>query len=586
MTHAGPPDEREYWQDEAGDQPLRRHEGWFAGQKDAFQAAMNGAPLEKSLSILIHTALEQVSHDRRCAFYIANADRTALHHVVGMPESYARLVNGLKIGTDSFACGLALATGQPVITRDVTEEPLWETFVQTAHEHDFRACWSFPVETSAGKIVGTFAMYFREPREPVLRDFELIASLTHSASIIISHHQQAEERAQAQAALAAQHILQESEERFRNLANSAPVMLWMAGRDKLCEFANQGWLEFTGRTMQQEMGFGWAESLHPADREHFFGTSEPAFEARQPFKIECRIRRHDGQYRWIENVAVPRFAQDGEFLGYVGSAIDITEQKQARELELHLGALQRLAAIGELTAAIAHEVRQPLAAIRTNALAAQKLLLAASPPSGALDDIIADIVADNDRAEHVLARIRDLTMKREIERTRLNLTSVIADTIGLVAADAQRRRITIQAELEPSIPPVMGDRTQLQQVFLNLIINAMDAMENTPASWRNITLMARLIGESVQLAVVDHGHGIDHVHLPRLFESFFTTKNAGMGLGLSIAKSIIERHGGRIWAQNNPGRGAMFRVKLPVASLAPSATDRSRTTNPTSKGAG
>ena len=153
MTHARTPDEGKHWQDDVSEQALRRHEGWFAGQKNAFQAAMNGEPLEKSLGILLGTALEQVNHDRRCAFYIANADRTELRHVVGMPESYARLINGLKIGTDSFACGLALATGQPVITRDVTEEVRWEPFVQAAREHDFRACWSFPVETCAGKCV-------------------------------------------------------------------------------------------------------------------------------------------------------------------------------------------------------------------------------------------------------------------------------------------------------------------------------------------------------------------------------------------------------------------------------------------------
>src|SRR5262249_32604815 len=153
----------------------------------------------------IETTLEEVNHDRRCAFHIANAERTELHHVVGMPESYARAVKGFKISTDSFACGLAAATGQPVVVRDVNEEPSLRPLLWLAHEHDIRSYWSFPVETAAGKIVGTFTMYFREPHEPTPRDHEFIASLTDSASIIVSHHQNLEERAQAESALAAQH---------------------------------------------------------------------------------------------------------------------------------------------------------------------------------------------------------------------------------------------------------------------------------------------------------------------------------------------------------------------------------------------
>jgi signal transduction histidine kinase len=272
---------------------------------------------------------------------------------------------------------------------------------------------------------------------------------------------------------------------------------------------------------------------------------------------------------------VPRLAPDGEFLGFVGVGVDITDQKQAREIELHLAELQRLAAIGELTAAIAHEIRQPLAAIRANALALEKLVPAANPTSAMLHEAICDILADNDRAEAILRRIRDFSLKREVQRTRLDITSIIADTIRLVALDAQKRRINIDAQLESSVPPAMGDRTQLQQVLMNLIINAMDAMEDTPSSLRHITVDARLSGGNVNVTIVDRGHGIDQAHLSRVFESFFTTKRHGMGLGLSIAKSIIERHGGNIWAKNNAERGASFGFALPITSAANSVRDRS-----------
>src|SRR5262245_42016382 len=171
----------------SAEQALRRAEAWFVGQKEAFQAAMNGATLETSLGILIRTAIEQADSDRRCAFCRVGPDGTGLHHVVGMGDAYARRVDGFKIGPDSLACGLAAWNGRPVMTPDVEEEPRWKPWLELAREFNFRGCWSFPIETSAGRIVGTFAMYFQRPRIPTASDSHLIASLTHSAAIIISH---------------------------------------------------------------------------------------------------------------------------------------------------------------------------------------------------------------------------------------------------------------------------------------------------------------------------------------------------------------------------------------------------------------
>lgn len=173
---------------------LRSTQIWLAAQKEAFQAAMNGASLRASLGILIDTAVEQTNGDRRCAFYIADANGTALRHVVGMPESYAQHVDGLAISAESLACGLAIATGEPVITPDVLEEPRWRPWTWLAREYDYRGCWSFPVETSTEKRVGTLAMYFTEPREPTASDRDLAAVLNQTAAFIIAQHQQTDER--------------------------------------------------------------------------------------------------------------------------------------------------------------------------------------------------------------------------------------------------------------------------------------------------------------------------------------------------------------------------------------------------------
>jgi PAS domain S-box-containing protein len=360
--------------------------------------------------------------------------------------------------------------------------------------------------------------------------------------------------------------VRDSEERFRTMANCAPVMIWMAGRDKLCEFFNQGWLAFTGRNMEQEVGNGWAQGVHPDDLQHCLEIYHSAFDARRPFEMEYRLRRHDGEYRWVLDTGAPRFAPDAEFMGYVGTAVDITERKQAEESNRHVEHLQRLAVMGQLTAAIAHELSQPLTAISNNVDTAAHLLNFANPRLDELGEIISDIRADGGRAREVISRIRHFVLKREPRMEPLDLNSIVAETLDLLAGDARRRGVQVRAELTPEIPLVIGDRTQLQQVLINLAMNAMDAMANTPRATRCLTLQTRLNGDDhVEVAVADCGDGVAPDHLPRLFESFFTTKRDGMGLGLFLARSIIESHHGRIWAENNPRSGAIFRFTVLVA---------------------
>lgn len=365
----------------------------------------------------------------------------------------------------------------------------------------------------------------------------------------------------------AERSLQESEARFRSIANSAPAMLWVAGTDKLCTFVNESWLVFRGRTLERELGSGWTEGVHPEDAPHCLAVYHSSFDARRPFEMEYRIQRSDGEYRWVLDVGKPRFSLNGEFLGYAGSVLDITDRKDVEEKTRALAHVQRLALLGELTAAVAHELRQPSAAIMSNAEAALVLLERGEAPSDEIREIVVDIHRANLRANSVLGHIRDFLRKRETEKQPLDLNTVVADVLLLVIVDSQRRRIQIRTELGEGLPVVVGNRMHLEQVLLNLIVNAMDAMSETQPEKRNLTIRtSKPNGDArVEVAIADSGSGIASANLPRLFESFFTTRADGMGLGLSIARSIVESHGGRIWADNNPGGGATFRFTLDTA---------------------
>lgn len=362
----------------------------------------------------------------------------------------------------------------------------------------------------------------------------------------------------------AENSLRESERRFRTMADTAPVLIWMSGTDKRCEFFNQGWLDFTGRTQAEESGDGWTEGVHADDLQRCVDTYCSAFDARQEFEMEYRLRRHDGEFRWILDKGVPRFAASGEFVGYIGTAVDVTDRRRAEETTRNLAHVSRLAMLGELTALVAHEIRQPLSAILSNADAAALLLKSAQPPLGEIREILADIRRDDLRAEEAIRRIRGLLQKRQMRMQPLNVNESIAEVLMLVTSDAARRRIQLHKQLDLTLPLVAGDRVYLQQVLLNLIVNAMDAMRNTPEAARQLTIRTQMLGcDAIEVAISDHGHGIVAENASAIFESFFTTKEGGMGLGLGIAKSIIESHKGQIWAENNRDGGATFHFSVP-----------------------
>jgi PAS domain S-box-containing protein len=370
----------------------------------------------------------------------------------------------------------------------------------------------------------------------------------------------------------AEERLRESEARFQAMADTAPVLIWMTGTDGLCNYFNKPWLEFTGRTTEQEVGLGWTQGVHPDDVQGCFDGFLPAFQARKPFRMEYRLRRADGEYRWLIESGIPRYTPGGEFEGYIGSNIDITDRKRAeeererlRQVLADLAHTNRVTTMGELTASFAHEIKQPIAAAVTDARTCLRWLARDRPDIEEAREAASRIIKDVTVASEITSRIHSLFKKEELQRQLVDVNEIIREMIALLRGEAGRYSISIHTELTTDLPNIRGDRVQLQQVFMNLMINAIDAMHEMNAA-RDLTIKSQRNPEDQLLvSVSDNGVGLPPQHADKIFDAFFTTKSQGTGMGLPISRSIIESHGGSLWASPNSERGTTFQFTLPSA---------------------
>jgi len=371
--------------------------------------------------------------------------------------------------------------------------------------------------------------------------------------------------------------LRESEQRFRDYAETASDWLWETGPEHSFTRVSEK-VATLGIDPANRVGMPrWAFATDVEEEPEKWRLHRATLEAHQPFRhFRYRTSAGDGSVLYVATSGKPVFDQEGRFLGYRGVSNDVTAsvraeqiEKALRQAQAELAHVTRVMTLGEVTASFAHEVNQPLTAIVNNANACLGLLPSGQPELHEVRDALGDIVGDAERASAIIQRIRALATRSPLEKVPLRLEDVVEDVVALAAGESAARRVTIRADVPADLPVVSGDRVQLQQVLLNLVVNGMDAMTSVDEPERLLEIRGRPgMHDDTQVATIsvqDHGIGFDAGEIGRLFEAFYTTKPHGMGMGLAISRSIIETHGGRLWAEPNQGPGATFSFSVPAA---------------------
>jgi PAS domain S-box-containing protein len=364
-------------------------------------------------------------------------------------------------------------------------------------------------------------------------------------------------------------VLQSNERSLRLIINTIPTHIYVLNTEGFVQYVNQAVMDYTGLSMEDVHQEDYRDRvIHPEDFKRVGAPRAAGLRCGQPFSTEQRVLGNDGQYRWFLVRYEPLLDEQGRIVRWYVAAFDIEDRKRAEE-ELHnaratLAHMSRVMTMGELTASIAHEVSQPLSGIITNANTCLRMLAAGQPNLEGACETARRTIRDANRAADVIERLRALFSKTDIAADPVDLTEATREVIALCSSDLLRKGTLLRPEFAGDLPVVVGDRIQLQQVILNLLTNAADAMLAVDDRPREIHIKTELDADDlVRVTVRDSGVGFDSRDADKLFGAFFSTKPQGMGIGLSVSRSIIESHHGRIWAVKNEGPGATFAFAIP-----------------------
>jgi PAS domain S-box-containing protein len=364
--------------------------------------------------------------------------------------------------------------------------------------------------------------------------------------------------------------LQSSEDRLRRVINTIPAHVWSTLPDGSVDFINQRLLESTGLSREALLGSGWQSIIHPDDRAGFIAKWRSALAAGEPAEIEARVWTAQRDYRSLLVRNVPLRDGHGEILKWYGTGIDIEDRKRAeeslRKAQADLAHANRVTTMGELSASLAHEINQPISGAITNASTCLRRLDRAEPDLEGARVAASRVIRDANRAAEIIDRVKLLFRKGVAAKERLDVNEVIREMEILLHNEATQHSVSVQTKLAADLPLIAGDRVQLQQVLMNLMINSIDAMKAVDGP-RQLTLGTQNENdEQLLVSVADTGIGLPANQAGQIFNAFFTTKEHGTGMGLRISQTIIEAHGGRLWATENHPRGANFHFTLAVSS--------------------
>jgi|GEM_PF-1593641 len=534
----------------------KRAEEIGEAQRRVLQYMAENRPLPEVLEALVRMVELQSEWPMRASIMLLDEDGKHLRHgaAPSLPAEYIRCIDGLAVGPLMGSCGAAAHSKHPVAVAEIATDPRWEIGRELAETHGLRACWSMPILSTQGRLLGTFAQYFAEPREPGKGDWRVLETATRTAAIAI-------ERKRIDA------TLRQSEARFRRLSDSAPVPIWMTDADKACTWVNKTFLEFTGRTLDQVLGRAFELVIHPDDFASCAKEFERCFEARKEFETEFRVRRHDGRWRWWLNRGIPLYGAGNEFTGYIGSCVDVTDKREV-QADLERMVTERTTKLMETNAqletlvySIAHDLRAPLRSLHSFAG-----LLVEAQGEGVCEEARSYAQRIARAACSMDALVTDLLAYGRIARCELELKRVQVlpawrTALAQFEADITARGARI--ETAAFFPPVHAHEGMLAQVLANLLGNALKFVPagTTP----RIVFRAEEFGRMVRLWVEDNGIGIAPHHQERIFRVFerlHGREYGGTGIGLSIVRKGVERMGGRAGVISDEGAGARFWVEL------------------------
>jgi PAS domain S-box-containing protein len=527
-----------------------REKSFEVGQHQVLAMIATGAPLPDVLALLVHV-VEDHCEGVRCSVLLVDEDgaRVRVGAAPNLPQEYVKRVDGHPIhaGASQEA---ALKAGRALIVPDLHTNPEFELLAKHVVGSGLLAYWRMPILSQNKKVLGSFGMFCNTPRAPGAEELRILETAADLAGVAIDHRQ-------------SQDALRQSEERNRAILRAIPDMMFVLSREGVyldCHANDPDALlvppeQFLGKSMYDVLP-QWLAEMHQQAFDRALATNEREL---VEYSMEMPNER-----RFYEACIVPC---DGTKL--LSIVRDITDRKRA-ELDAaaqrqELAHLNRVLIVSEQSGALAHELSQPLAAVLSNAQAAHHILDRDQLDRVELHGALHDIIKSAKLAAAVINRLRKLLKNDTALLQPLDVNEIMREVLDLTRSDLLLRQMPIVTGLAPEMPPVLGDRVQLQQVILNLLFNACDSMITVEPAEREIRVSTVVDEEFVQITVADRGRGVPSDQLNAVFEPFVTHRPDGLGLGLSISRSIVIAHHGRIRAENNADRGATFRCFLPVA---------------------